>query len=428
MYNIMPIKYYIVRFISIVVVGLCFSSVTPVFSQTKAEKEAQQAKQAKQATPAGEEEKPRLSRESQLALVEAQRAFEKKDLVTARKVILDYMATNPPVLEVDVYLMLGYFWYSDSKLDEAQKVFKEGYTKYPDNYDLLSYLASCLYENQKYEEAGPLLEKAYEKSTKKGEVKLLEAAAAAYYQIKKYDESIRIIRKIISISKDIKEPTYQMMIGLYLEQEKYDDAQKVVFEALDKFPLSVNLWQQLGLIRQAKDDYAGLAGALEIRNTIKPPEKPEQWKQTISIYQSVNLPLRVARSIELSLKGENAKDADYIKIAEAYAKAMKTDKAINYLDTLIKKNQSSALMLKKAEILYNARRNKETIVACDEVIAKNPNEAAAYFMKGNAAWDMEDWDTMKAAFLKIQGNSDYKAYAKNGLEFLVSLDEAKTAK
>ena len=418
----MSIKYYIVSFVSIIVIGICFLSVTPVYCQDNTQKE-------KKATATGEEEeKQRLSRESQLVLVEAQKAYEKKDLVTARKLILDYIATNPPVLEADVYLMLGFFWYGDSKMDEAAKVFKEGYAKYPDNYDLLSYLSSCYYEGQNYAEAGPLLELAHEKSPKKGETKLLEAAAAAYYQNKKYDESIRIIRKIISLSKDIKEATYQMIIGIYLEQDKYDDAQKTVFEALDKFPLSANLWQQLGIIRQAKEDYPGLAGALEIRNAIKPPEKPEQWKQTISIFQSVNLPLRVARSIELSLKGGNAKEADYIKIADAYAKAMKTDKAVDYLNNLIKKSPSPALMLKKAEIIYNTRRNKEAIAACDEVIAVNPNATAAYFMKGNAAWDMEDWATMEDSFKKIQGDKDYKAYAKNALEFILSLEEAKTAK
>jgi tetratricopeptide (TPR) repeat protein len=417
----MSIKYYIVSFVAIIVIGICFLSFTPVYCQDKNQTE-------KKATATGEEEeKQRLSRESQLVLVEAQKAYEKKDLVTARKIILDYIATNPPVLEQDVYLMLGFFWYNDNKPDEAQKVFKEGYAKYPDNYDILSYLATCLYEGQKYAEAAPYLEKAFEKSPKK-DSKLLEAAAVAYYQAKNYDEAVRVNRKVLSVSKEIKESTYNVMIGIYLEQEKYDDAQKVIFEALDKFPLSANLWQQLGIIRQAKEDYPGLVGALEIRNTIKPPEKPEQWKQTISIYQSVNLPLRVARSIELSLKGGNAKEADYLKIADLYAKAMKTDKAVDYLNNLIKKSSSPALMLKKAEIIYNTRRNKEAIAACDEVIAVSPNEAAAYFMKGNAAWDMEDWDTMEASFKKIQGDKDYKAYAKNALEFIMSLEEAKTAK
>jgi tetratricopeptide (TPR) repeat protein len=417
----MSIKYYIVNFVSIVVIGICFLSVTPAYSQNKTEKEKQTAKAGE------EEEKQRLSRETQLVLIEAQRAFEKKDIVTARKMILDYIATNPPVLEVDVYVMLGFYWYNDNKLDEAAKVFKEGYAKYPDNYDLLSYLSGSLYENQKYAEAAPLLEQAYEKAPKK-DVKLLEAAAAAYYQTKNYDNAVRVNRKVLSVSKEIKESTYSVMIGIYLEQEKYDDAQKVIFEALNKFPLSTNLWQQLGMIRQAKEDYPGMVGALEIKNTIKPPEKADQWKQTISIYQSMNLPLRLAKSIELSLKGGNPKEADYIKIADSYTKAMKIDKAIDYLDSLIKKNPSSALLLKKAEIIYSARRNKEAIAACDEVIAKNPNEASAYFMKGNAAWDMEDWATMGDSFKKIQGDKDYKAYAKNALEFILSLEEAKSAK
>ena len=46
-------------------------------------------------------------------------------------------------------------------------------------------------------------------------------------------------------------------------------------------------------------------------------------------------------------------------------------------------------------------------------------------MKGNAAWDLEDWDTMEKAFKRAQSYKDYKAYAKYALGFIDSLDEAE---
>ena len=108
-----------------------------------------------------EEEKPRLSREAQLAMVEAQKFFESEDYASARKPLLDYLATNPEVVNEQVYLMLGYCWYSDGNAKEALKVFKKGHEEYPDNFDLLSYYAAGLYETEDFAKAAPLMEELY---------------------------------------------------------------------------------------------------------------------------------------------------------------------------------------------------------------------------------------------------------------------------
>ncbi|MDM7919886.1 MAG: hypothetical protein QUS12_12060, partial [Methanosarcina sp.] len=294
----------------------------PVFGQETKKTDKNQSDDAQ----AGEEEGDRLSKEAQTAMVEAQRAFEKKDFPTARKFILDYLATNPVDVPAEAYLMLGYYWYAEEKLEEATKVFKEGYQKFPDNVDLLSYYSAGLYESGKFAEAAPLMEKYYDVSPKK-DTKMLEAAAGAYYQIEKYADAKRIIRKMMSTSKEPKENWYTMLLGISFEEEKYDEAEKIIFEALKLFPLSALYWQQLGMVRQAKEDYYGMAGAMEIRTNIKPPEKTAEFKEVFNIYNSLNLPLRVIKSIEMSAKDKPLEEKEYLQIADSYARVMKTDKA-----------------------------------------------------------------------------------------------------
>ncbi|NLA75671.1 MAG: hypothetical protein GX846_09435, partial [Deltaproteobacteria bacterium] len=97
----------------------------------------------------------------------------------------------------------------------------------------------------------------------------------------------------------------------------------------------------------------------------------------------------------------------------------------SYLDKLIQKKPSSGLMLKKAEILLYARKNREAIKACDDLIAFNPNEGGAYKIKGMAFWDLEDWDNMKVAFTRAQAFKEHRREAENGLDYIKSLDEAK---
>ena len=52
-------------------------------------------------------------------------------------------------------------------------------------------------------------------------------------------------------------------------------------------------------------------------------------------------------------------------------------------------------------------------------------EGKAYYMKGNAAWDLEDWDTMEKTFKRAQSYKEYKAYAKYALGYVDSLNEAE---
>ena len=170
-----------------------------------------------------------------------------------------------------------------------------------------------------------------------------------------------------------------------------------------------------------------MAGAYEIYSYVKPPEKESEWRQVISIQQNMNLVLKAAKNIRKSIKDDINKEEEQVTVAELYARAYKTDKAVSYINEILKKRPSSKLMLKKAEILASARRNKETIEACDALIDVNKDEGdgKAYYLKGNAAWDLEDWDTMEQAFKRAQSYQEYKAYAKYALGFIDSLNEAE---
>ena len=374
-----------------------------------------------------EQEKPRLSREAQMAMVEAQKFFDKQDWASARKPLLDYLDTNPEVVDEPVYLMLGYCWYSDGNLKEAVKVFKKGYDEYPDSFDLLSYYASTLYEMGDYDQAAPLMEKVYEKDEKK-QVRYLEAAYSAYYQNGKFNDTIRVIKKMIAVSKEPKKNWYTILVQVYYNDlRNMDQAEKYLYEALDRFPLEASYWSFLSLIRQVKEDYYGSAGAYEIYSYVKPPQKPSEWKQLISIEHNIGLPLRVAKNLIKEIDGDINKEEEQGRVADAYARAFKFDEAVSYLDKILAKKPSAKLMLKKAQILFSARRNKDAIAACDDLIAVKPDEAdgMAYVIKGRAAWDLKDWRTMEEAYKRAQGFKKARAEAKYALSIIQSLDEAR---
>jgi tetratricopeptide (TPR) repeat protein len=402
--------------LSIIINSVLLSFALPLYCQEKKE---------------GEKEAKRLTREAQMAMVEAQRAIEKDDYTSARTPLLEFIRLEKEKPEYTIqsipeqmYIMLAYCWYNDGNLAEAVKVYGEAYKAYPDNADILTYYAVMLYESEKFIESAPLLEKAYEKREKK-EIKYLNYASQAYYLAEKLEDAKRVKKRMIKISDNPESPWYDFLISICFDQENMDEAETYIYEALDRFPMEMKYWKWLGNIRIERGDYAGLVGAYEIGYTVEPPKNEKDWKNLIDLYKSMNVTSRVVKSYRESLKNKDVTEEDHLFIATAYAKIMKIDEAVSYLDSVIAKKPSSNLMLEKGRILYKARRDEEAIKAFDELIAFDANVGEAYMLKGYSAWDLKDWDLAKEAFRKARDFSDYKPQAKNLLDFIESIEEAK---
>jgi tetratricopeptide (TPR) repeat protein len=115
-----------------------------------------------------------------------------------------------------------------------------------------------------------------------------------------------------------------------------------------------------------------------------PAEKQKRLEMAITSYQ---------KAIELRGASESAKkDPDnskhmagyYNNLADACAKASKTDDAITNYNKAIELDPThqSMYLFNEGAILTNAGRGDEAIVAFDKVIAADPTRAAAYYWKG----------------------------------------------
>ena len=376
------------------------------------------------------EEGIKLTRGAQTALLAAQEFFENEDYTNARTPILEYFAANaqaeePEVVPEVVYVYLAQLWYLDKEPEEAQKVYMEGYTAYPKSKDLLGNYAAVTYELEQFHEAGQLFEKLYEVREEK-DIEDLNNAAACYYYAEELDDTIRVYNRMIASTKEPESDWYEMIISLYMEQKNDQKAEEYILKALDIFPLEKRYWQLLADLRLDNSDYAGAASALEIGYRVEPPENRNEWNYLLDLYNYLNLPLRTAKCLESILEKGASNEDDQIKISQMYANTMRVEKAVSYLDSLISKKPSEKLLMQKAQILYDARRNKEAIKALDECIEFAPKNGLAYYIKGFTAWDMEDWETAKEAFTMAKNFKEYSAQSKDALAILADLDRAKT--
>ena len=381
------------------------------------------------------EEGRKMSREAQEALVEANRRLETKpdDYAAAREPLVNFLAVpQPDPIPVMMYQMLGQLWYADEKnkkhIEEARKVFKAGFEAFPDNGQLLLNYAVTTYELEKFADAAPLFEKYYELDPKH-EVKYLEYAAAAYYTAEDLKNAKRVYVRIIGSAEKPETKWLDSIIAICTAQEDNAETEKYIRMALRNYPMEKKYWNLMAQVFYGKEDYKGAASVLEIATRVQAPEKDSEWKTLVDLYNYINLPLRAARGLQQELplmkKGGTSEEDQQILVAEAYARGMRVDKAVAYLDAILAKNTTFKLLMEKGKVLYNARRNKEAIEVLDQCIAMNPKAYNAYIMKGWALWDMKEWKTAKKAFNGALNSKDYGLQAQDALDMLASLDEAQ---
>jgi len=421
-------RFYIKLFAALVIFMAVCSTSAPLFAQ----------EDQGQGEEAASEEGRKMSREAQEALVETQRRYETnpEDLAAVREPLITYLKTPVDPTPITVYQMLGQFWYIDEKNDkhveEAQKVYKLGHEAFPEDEGIMLNYAVTTYELERFEDAAPLFEKYYGMMAEK-DIKYLEYAAQTYYMVEDLKNAKRVFLQMLDQTKnpeDIKDTWMVQIIGICQAMEDSKEEEKYIRMALDYFPMEKKYWRYLANISLSKEDYTGGTAALEIATRVQLPDQKSEWRSLIELYNYLGLPLRSAESIQEGLDllaAESTEEEQQLAIAEAYARGARVDKAVSYLDSVIAKSPSYELKIKKATILYDARRNEEALAALDDCIAMKKNAYDAYYMKGWVAWDMENWSLAKEAFGEAANSREEttRYSSENALEMLASLDEAK---
>jgi tetratricopeptide (TPR) repeat protein len=127
----------------------------------------------------------------------------------------------------------------------------------------------------------------------------------------------------------------------------------------------------------------GDAYRLSLAKQTDPAEKAKRLESSVAAYQ---------KAIQLKQGAENSKDpnasktlaAYYNNMAEAYAKAGKTDDAIKTYALAAQADPTAAAQyyFNTGAVCTNAGKVDDAITAFDKVIAADPNRADAYYWKG----------------------------------------------
>jgi len=321
--------------------------------------------------------------------------------------------------------MLANTWIAEDNLEEARKVFKEGWDRFPEDQSMMLNYAITTYNTGHFAEAAPLFEKIYASQAEK-DSRYLQQAAAAYYQIDKLQEAKRVLKQMFALPEKPKPDWYQMIIQICMGLDQMDEAQSYVLRYLKEDPLKADYWILYAQMRLDKEDYKGGASALEISYNVKNPEKLSRWTDLAELYNYLNAPLKAAKSLEKILARNPAnKDEITQKIVEIYKRAQRFDKALSYLDSMIAEKPSAKLYFEKGRLFYDNRKMEDAITALDEAIKIDPKMGQAIILKGFAAWYLKDWNRARRAFNAASDIKSVRSQAEDAIAVLEDLENAK---
>ncbi len=360
--------------------------------------------------------------EESRVLYQAQQEMEKNNLDESLKILKKYLKKRSADPSARFYLILGNCYYQQEEYSKAVQEYKKGLRKEGANSSLALNLAMASYNQGDYNQAGKFFEKAFDLKKKK-ESQLLYQAAAAYYQAENFKDTERTLSHLKKVSQNFKPEWMQLLVHVCIEQRKWNKAEESLRTYLKHRPEQDQYWKLLAQVYLSKQDYQQAANALQISYQLNPPED-QGWEELSDLYAYLNAPLRAAQAWE-KIGFEDFDSKDYLHLSRLYAQGYRYNKALKYIDKAIGKSSRYSLIIEKGQLCYRAGRYRQALEVFRKAKQLGKNKGETFLWLGYTYWQLEEWPQAREAFVRAGKFSSMEKKAKNGLDAIEYILEAK---
>jgi len=377
-----------------------------------------------EAVDAGENPR-RLSPATRSALVTSQEALNQDQYGKARQILLSYLKDHAEEAPADAYWLLGNTWFLEDKLAQACDAYQKGLGCFPENAALHQNYAVASYLNKDFREAGDYFVKAFELAPESPDISLLFKAGSAYYNCQCFDRAKDCLNRLIEGAETVKPQWRKLLVYTHVSLEEWDAAETALTPLLKDNPAQSDYWNLLARLHINRDNYRDAATALNIAYEIKPPE-PESWENLADLYFYLNAPLKAGDCIAKGYGGEfSAEQCE--KLAHAYARSLRYDKAVEYINKAIEKDPAADRYKMQATFYYRDRRFPNALASFEKAIKHAPKDDWAHLMLGFCAMAVDDWELAQKAFSGATTSEKYGSWAKSALAMVDDLIDARKA-
>ncbi len=176
--------------------------------------------------------------------------------------------------------------------------------------------------------------------------------AVSYYQLKKLDSALVPAQKAVDLSDAPRESWIQLLLALYLEKERYDDAIPLLKRLVIADPSKKNYWVQLSAVNRQLERYDESLAILEIANMAGLLTTDSDLRPMTDLEAFVGIPHRAATNLEAfiakgTIKGD---EKAYERLAFSWIEAREYKKAVAPLQKAGDMHENGDTFVRLAEV------------------------------------------------------------------------------
>ncbi len=397
-----------------------------------------------------------------MVLLKAEKAFEKNDFKEGIRILAEFKTSGND--GSDHYLidfLEGNGRLQTGQLEKAAENYRSATEKKPDFSAAHMNLAKCLYDIGRYEKAAEAFQKGYETSEEKNP-EILYYAAASYLSAEKNAKAIPVLERLVALNTPKAGDEWkETLVHAYIADGKPQKAIPFMEQLVAKFTGEKKMqWQENLLYQYLALDMKSKALSLAEKLVEDNPEEPKWWKTLAHIHLSgnrekqalvaltiygfltpldekekklladLNLMLGVPKkavSFYETLHGASGSDELLEKIVQCHRMAGQTEKALEWVERGLARNEARELLMTKGEILYEAKRYDQAIAAFEAAATKKGDDPGRpWLMIGYSAWLKDDLKKARSAFEKAAGHKRHEKDALANIERIDKLLKSKT--
>ena len=290
----------------------------------------------------------------------------------------------------------------------------------PVNTQLRFMLIQLYVGQEQYKKAGALLEQ-WLADNPKPSADTLVLSARIVIELSQHERAIRYLQQAIAQTSPAKEEWYQLLLGLYLETERWNRASSLLKQMIRNYPQTAGYWNQLASVQlQAGQDKQALAtlrlahsrGILRAREII----------QLVRLGLYLGAPLEAAQTLQRAMQNGQVVDkaSHWRLLAESWQMAREVPRSLAALEQAQERAKNGRDSIRAGELLYEAGDLKGAIGKLNNGIDKGglADPGKSYLLLGIAYFEDDNLPESRAAFIKARKMTKEEKLRQQAVQWL----------
>lgn len=361
----------------------------------------------------------------------AQEAVEAKDMPGALKILSDLKKRKQPLNDAEmanVLNMEAFIYYSKEDYPGALRAYEKIITlpEAPEGTLIQArYSVAQLYFVVEDFEKGVAALLEWFKVTANPTSSAYMLLGQGYYQLKKYDDSLKNVEIAIDLYKEKGKTPKENWLGLqrflYYEKENFRKVTEILDELLTHYPKK-QYWVQLSAMQAELKNESKQLSAMETAYVQGMLEKEKELINMAYLFLANEVPYKAAKVLDKGIKAKviepTSKNLELL--GNSWRSAQEIKKAIPEMAKAASKSDKGDLWARLCNIYLDNDQFKKAVDSCDKGLKKGGVKRAdtAHLVKGMAHFNLKQYKSARSEFIKAAKDKRSKGYADQWIKFM----------